>query len=147
DLLLSHWPKSRVAAISFLACPELLCFDRQRIIQDGLEIPDLFGVKALQREPVGMANIASLKSRPSRRLSLDQLLGLYALDKSVENRHELATLLPRAAARLGEPNQQANLGDPEFMVVHALNLIDPDNWHQRTVQKPDGQKQGWEYVP
>ena len=35
DLLLSHWPKSRAAAIPFLACPELLCLDRHRTAHDG----------------------------------------------------------------------------------------------------------------
>ena len=147
DLLLSHWPKSRVAAIPFLACPELLCLDRQRTIHDGLEIPDLFGVRALQKEPVGAASLASLKSRPSRRRMLDQLLGHYALDDSVKNRDELAELLRRAAARLGMPKNQSDLGDPEFMAVHALNLIDPKNWRQKTVQTEEGPIEGWEYLP
>ena len=147
DLLLSHWPKSRVAAIPFLACPELLCLDRHRTVNDGVEIPDLFGLKALQKEPVGAASLASLKARPSRRYMLDQLLGLYALDESVENRDELAELLRRAAARLGPPKDQSDLGDPEFMAVHALNLIDPKNWRKKIVQTEDGATEGWEYVP
>ena len=147
DLLLSHWPKSRVAAIPFLACPELLCLDQQRTINDGVDIPDLFGLKALQKEPVGAASLASLKSRPSRRRMLSQLLGLYALDESVENRDELAELLRRAAARLGPPKDQSDLGDPEFMAVHALNVIDPKNWRKKTLQTQDGPANGWEYVP
>lgn len=147
DLLLSHWPKSRIAAIPFLACPELLCFDQQRTIHDGTEIPDFFGLRALQKEPVGAATLASLKSRPSRRHMLGQLLGRYAFDESVENRDELAELLRRAAARLGPPKDQSNLGDPEFMVVHALNVIDPRNWRKQTVQTRDGSTEGWEYVP
>jgi hypothetical protein len=147
DLLLSHWPKSRVAAIPFLSCPELFCLDRQRTIHDGVEFPDLFGFKALQKEPVGAASLASLKSRPSRRRMLDQLLGLYALDESVKNRDELAELLRRAAARLGPPKDQSDLGDPEFMAVHALNLIDPKNWRKKTVQTQDGPTEDWEYVP
>jgi GNAT superfamily N-acetyltransferase len=147
DLLLSHWPESRVAAIPFLACPELLCLDQQRTISDGIEIPDFFGLKALQKEPVGAANLASLKSRPSRRRMLGQLLGRYALDESVENRDELAELLRRAAARLGTPKDKSDLGDPEFMAVHALNVIDPKNWHKKTVQTQDGPTEGWEYAP
>jgi hypothetical protein len=147
DLLLSHWPKSHVAAIPFLACPELLCLDQQRTIHDGVEIPDLFGLEALQKEPVGAASVASLKSRPSRRRALDQLLGLYALDESVENRDELAELLRRAAARLGPPKDGSDLGDPEFMAVHALNVIDPKNWRKKTVQTQDGLTEGREYVP
>ena len=147
DLLLSHWPKSRVVAIPFLGCPELLCLDQQRTIHDGVEIPDLFGLKALQKEPVGFASLASLKSRPSRRRMLNQLLGLYALDKSVENRDELAELLRRAAVRLGPPKDQSDLGDPEFMAVHALNIIDPKNWRSKTLRTQDGPTEGWEYVP
>jgi hypothetical protein len=122
DLLLSHWPKSRVAAIPFLACPELLCLDRHRTVNDGVEIPDLFGLKALQKEPVGAASLASLKARPSRRWMLDQLLGLYALDESVENRDELAELLRRAAARLGPPKDQSGPGRPR---VHGCSCPQP----------------------
>jgi hypothetical protein len=147
DLLLSHWPKSRVAAIPFLVCPELLCLDRQRAIHDGVEIPDFFGVRALQKEPVGPATLASLKSRPSRRRMLDQLLAHYAMDESVKNRDDLAELLRHAAARLGTPKNQMDLGDPEFMAVHALNLIDPKNWRQKTVQTEEGPIEGWEYLP
>jgi hypothetical protein len=147
DLLLSHWPKSRVAAIPFLACPELLCLDRHRTVNDGVEIPDLFGLKPLQKEPVGAASLASLKARPSRRWMLDQLLGLYAVGESVEDRDELAELLRRAAARLGPPKDQSDLGDPEFMAVHALNLIDPKNWRTGIVQTQDGATEACEYVP
>jgi hypothetical protein len=147
DLLLSHWPKSRVAAIPFLACPELLCFDRHRTVNDGVEIPDLLGLKALQKEPVGAASLASLKARPSRRWMLDQLLGLYAVGESVEDRDELAELLRRAAARLGPPKDQSDLGDPEFMAVHALNLINPKNWRTGIVQTQDGATEACEYVP
>ena len=146
DLLLSHWPKSRGAAIPFLACPELLCLDRHRTLNDGVEIPDLFGLKALQKEPVGAASLASLKARPSRRWMLDQLLGLYALHESVENRDELAELLRRAAARLGPPEDQSDVRDPEFMAVHALNLIDPKNWRTGVVQAQDGATEACEYV-
>jgi hypothetical protein len=147
DLLLSHWPQSRVAAIPFLASPELHCLDRQRTVHDSVEIPDIFGLKALQREPVGAANLASLKARSSRHLMLDQFLGLYALDKSVENRDELAELLRRAAARLGPPNEQSDLADPEFMVVHALNSVDPRNWEKKIVPTDEGSTEGWEYIP
>jgi hypothetical protein len=108
DLLLSHWPKTRVAALPFLACPQPLCLDQQRTINDGVNIPDLFGLKAQQQEPVGAASLASLKSRPSRRRMLSRFLGLYALDESVENHDVLAELLRRAAARLGPPKDRSS---------------------------------------
>ena len=101
DLLLSHWPKSSVAAMPFLACPELLCLDRQRVVADNMEIPDIFGLKGLQKEPIGLSSINSLKTRPSRRSTLDQLLDFYAREKFGEHRTILADLLRRAASRLG----------------------------------------------
>jgi hypothetical protein len=147
DLLLSHWPKSRVAAIPFLACPELLCLDRQRMVSDNIKIPDIFGIEGLQREPVGAVRLESLKGRASRRYALDQILAPYALDEATENRDFLTELLRRAASRLGPPNVQSNLGDPEFMVVHALNLINPINWQKKSLQTDEGLTEGWEYVP
>jgi hypothetical protein len=147
DLLLSHWPDSHVAAIPFLACPELLCLDRQRALYEGVELPDIYGLKALLKEPVGVASLASLKARPSRRCGLDQLLGAYALDESVEIRDELSELLSRAAARLGPPKEQSDLAYPEFMAVHALNVIDPKNWRKKTEETHDGPTEVWEYVP
>ena len=146
DLLLSHWPKSSVAAIPFLACPELLCLDRQRTGADNIEFPDIFGLKGLQKEPVGLASIDRLKARPSRRITLDQLLGYYAQEEFTEQRATLAELLRRTAERLGPSKPESDLGDPEFMVVHALNQINPDNWRKTTVQGDDGPMERWEYV-
>ena len=111
DLLLSHWPKSRVAAIPFLACPELLCLDRHRTVNDGVEIPDLLGLKALQKEPVGAASLASLKSRPSRRACWINFSGFMRWG-ILEDREELAELLRRAAARLGLPKDESTLETP-----------------------------------
>jgi hypothetical protein len=44
DLILSHWPNSLEAAVPFLGCPELLCFDRERLARDNFEYPDFFGL-------------------------------------------------------------------------------------------------------
>ena len=144
DLLLSHWPKSRAAAIPFLGCPELLCIDRQRMPRDNVELPDFLGLKALQKEPVGLANLASLKARPSRRRMLDQLLPEYVFDE--ENRKLLVERLQRAAARLGPPKRKSGLLSPAFMTVHALNLLDPKNWQKKTAQTKEGPVEAWEYV-
>ena len=146
DLLLSHWPESNVAAISFLACPELLCLDRQRASADDIEFPDIFGIKALLKEPRGLASIESMKARPSRRFALDRLLGYYAQEEFKEQRAILAGLLHLAAERLGPPKPESDLGDPKFMVVHALNQINPDNWRITVVQGKDGPMERWEYV-
>ncbi|MGH9467573.1 MAG: hypothetical protein ACRD1Y_09475 [Terriglobales bacterium] len=147
DLLLSHWPQSRDTAMPFLGCPELLCINRERLAQDTLPEFDPFGLSALHPEPKGVVSVNDLKVRPSRRMSLDQLIGLYALSGTPEQRQELAKLFEHAAARLGPPPAGATLADPAFMTVHALNLSDLKNWHQRTVDNEDGsQTKGYEYV-
>jgi hypothetical protein len=79
DVIISHWPKSKEAAVPFLACPELLCADRTRPSQENTEFPDLFGLKALEKEPVGSATRKSLKERASRRIELERLIPNYAL--------------------------------------------------------------------
>jgi hypothetical protein len=80
--------------------------------------------------------------------SLKDLLGQYAIDGPVELRERIRTLLRQAAARLGPPDEQSNLGDPAFMVLHALNLIDPHNWREKSVTLADGTQQTVsEYVP
>jgi hypothetical protein len=146
DLLLSHWPKSHGAAAPFVGCPELLCLDRERLGADTIEVPDIFGLKEIQREPVGLVNLESLKSRPSRRLTLDQLLDLYAMEEYSADRPALTNLLQKAAARLGPPQKESDLGDPELMVLHALNRIDPKNWRKAAVETPDGAQEQWEYI-
>ena len=138
DLLLSHWPRSREAAVPFLGCPELLCIDRERYRHDNFEYPDIFGLKALEKEPVGAASVEGLRKRGSRRLMLDQLLSQYAVAGPVDLRETLTALLRRAAARVGPPDEQSDLGDPLFMAVHALNLVDPNNWREVSVALGDG---------
>ena len=96
---------------------------------------------------MGLSTLDNSKARPSRRHTLDELLARYALDESPKNRDALAELLRREASRLGPPKEQSDLGDPEFMVVHALNLIDPKNWRKKTLQGEDSPMADWEYVP
>jgi hypothetical protein len=112
--------------------------------RDNFELPDILGLKALQKEPVGLANLASLKARPSRRLMLDQLLQEYLYDE--ENRKLLIERLQRAAARLGPAKGKSGLLSPAFMTVHALNLLDPNNWQKKSVQTKDGPAEVWEYA-
>jgi len=141
DLLLSHWPKSREAAVPFLSCPELLCIDRERQMHDKIGYPDIFGLKVLEKEPMSATSLESLKKRPSRQHVLEELLGQYAVSGLDELRETLSALLSRAVARLGPPDVQSTLGDPAFMAVHALNQVDPNNWHEVTITLGDGTQQ------
>src|SRR5262249_9069797 len=85
---------------------------------------------------------------PSRRHSLEELIGRYAISEETESRNTLTALLGRAAARLGPSGERSNLGDPSFMVVHALNLVDPKNWREVAVKRSDGTEiQGHNYEP
>jgi hypothetical protein len=138
DLILSHWPESQEAAIPFLASPELLCLDRQRVLQDNFESPDLLGIRALEKEPSGSARLDDLKKQPSRRFSLEQLIGQYAVTGPREQCERLTELLLRAGERLGAPDDQSDLGDPRLMVVHALNLANPKNWREVATTLPNG---------
>lgn len=146
DLVLSHWPQSREVAIPFLACPELLCLDRQRRLFDQVEVPDLFGLKAHQKEPSGQVMLDSLKRRPSRQGVLEDLLPEYTMVND-EARKRLLALLRGAADRLGPPAETSDLGDPAFMAEYALNLLDPQNWQRQVVRRPDGTEiSGYQYV-
>ncbi len=121
DILLSHWPKSGNAAVPFLACPELLCLDLERMVADGLlqEIHDTSGS-------------SSLKERPSKQFCLFSLLKNNAISGLPELRIEIAGLLQQSIERLGPYSDHAGRLDPAFMGVHALNLVNPANWRTDT---------------
>jgi len=138
DLIISHWPKSADVAVEFLGCPELLCLDHTRQVHDRFELPDFLGLGALRSEPRGTVSTTELKRRVSRRTTLDELIGNYALLVSPEQRAKLVALLQQAAARLGVPDSEAALGNPAFMVLYALNLADPANWREVAVTLKDG---------
>ena len=138
DLIISHWPKSLDVAATFLGSPELLCIDHTRQVHDRFEMPDFFGFGALHSEPRGSVTAADLKRRPSRRTTLDELIGNFTFLASPDQLATLRTLLATSAARLGEPAASAHLGNPEFMVRYALNLSDAANWQEVDVTLKDG---------
>jgi hypothetical protein len=138
DLIISHWPKSLDMVAAFLGCPELLCVDHTRPVHDRVELPDFFGLSALRSEPRGNVTAADLKRRPSRRTTLDELIGNFTFLASPDQHVALRTLLATSAARLGEPAASAHLGNPEFMVRYALNLSDAANWPEVEVTLKDG---------
>ena len=62
-------------------------------------------------------------------------------------RVEIAGILQQAVDRLGPYGEDADKSDPEFMAVHALNLLDPANWRETSTIGPNGDPVGvWEYV-
>ena len=113
DLLCKHWRLSREVAIPFAACPELLCLDYQL-----------------------NTSLDAVRDSGARQFSLLDLLGLYATTPPSEQRDRLASLLHAAKDRRGPYGECSDLADPAFMVRHALNLIDPDNWN--VVDQPTG---------
>ncbi len=144
DLILSHWPASRESAIPFLGCPELLSMDRLRAAQEGFGGADLFN---LNQDSLGAKNLEDLRQRPSRRTQLEYALSNYALFEPFSQRDILTDLLRNAAARLHPPGKDADFADPEFMVLHALNRVDPENYVKEERVMPDGTKaEGWRYI-
>ena len=77
--------------------------DRLRPNHDNMRIPDFFGLKALQQEPIGPATLHSLSERPSRKVSLYDLLIRLAFGPP-DVHDKVQTLLLRAATRLGPPD-------------------------------------------
>ena len=124
DLLLSHWPASMEASLPYLACPELLCIDRQRLVLDSSNAMGFFGTS---NECSDEAR-ESLNRRPSRKRSLDKLLSYLGGFGPPEAREKLKHKLELASARLGKPTEDATLVDPAFMAVYALNCVNPNNY-------------------
>lgn len=147
DLILSHWPASKDVAILFVANPDLIILDRERGTREGMEMPDLFGLREIQREPVGPVSLKALNERPSRGTTLYENLKFYTHDDNQEHRDRLVALLREAMERLPEPGPEANFGIPEFMVRHALNQLDAANWAPVEGRLPDGRiVQAMQYV-
>lgn len=95
-------------------------------------------LEGLRSEPRGGVTAAELKRRPSRRTTLDELIGNFTFLGSPEQQTRLRTLLEEAATRLGKPASDAHLGNPEFMVQYALNLTDVANWQDIEVTLKGG---------
>ena len=140
DLGLSHGPQSIEVAAPLVACPELLCMDRLRSTHDNMNIPDVFGLKGLQQEPTGPATLRSLRERNSRKISLYDVLCWLPFGPT-DFADKVRALLLRTVSRLGPPDKKSDLGDPRMMVLHALNILNRENWKQVTITDAEGQEQ------
>ncbi|WP_226577287.1 hypothetical protein [Acuticoccus sediminis] len=137
DLLLSHWPKTRVALMPFLTDPALLAVERGRV---GYE---QFGIgRSLHdyNEPKGRVMLADLADRPSRRTALEAALPEYLADNELGR--ALRERLAEAVARIGPYSENADFGDAGFMGAYALNRLNAENW----VELRDG-RMGYQSPP
>ena len=142
DLVLSHWPKSNNVATPFLGCPDLLCLDLQRAAADAMLIPDIWGLDALPKTTDETSGPHSLEARPSRQCTLYSLLRNYAISGPPDIRTEIERQLLEAIERLGPYGTDAGKLYPEFMAVHALNILNPENWQETSVVGPNGESIG-----
>ena len=125
DLLLSHWPESRKAAIPFVGSPQLLAWDRQRQTHDQMNFDlGMFG----RKEPRGLASRESLRKRGSRGALLERTLPYYLFSEPKEDGNAVRVRLEKVAERLGPYESNSSFADPRFMVRYALNQLDATNY-------------------
>ncbi|WP_432735562.1 hypothetical protein [Ralstonia solanacearum] len=128
DVMLSHWPKTRDCLSTFAASAELLALDRERFAHDF--VGDTVNSMWIRPEPAGPVKLADLRSRPSRRISLDDLLFQFGLYGPEEARDAMRKALCEEAAKLGSPDSETGPTDPRFAAMSALNRLDPVNYIQ-----------------
>lgn len=139
DVLLSHWPLTRDAAVPFLCCPELLTIEHTRPTQERLSGADLPLMAALRpSEPGGQVTLKELQQRPSRQFSLGALLTLLVAEGQEAWREKVTEGLKAARQRLGAYTAGATLTDPAFMAFHAENLVDPANYRETEIVGQNG---------
>lgn len=140
-IIISHWPQSAATGVPFVGCPELLSLDLQRPIRTAANGIDFLGFGRLSKEPANGPRLASLAQRISRGVSLDELLGRYALLEGGNGaRAALKAILETARQRLGEYQPGDDRGDPRLMAYLALNVIDPTNWVEVTQDGVTGRR-------
>lgn len=124
DTLLSHLEVSRDALAPLIADPELLATDRMRRDHDqlGLRI-DQF---AIAKEPNNKVRLADLKSRPSRHITLSDVVHFYLGDDPVANR--LREQLGNAVASLEPIQSYSNWSDARFVARVTNNMLQRSNW-------------------
>jgi hypothetical protein len=144
DLVLSHWPKSAKAAIPFVSCPELLSWDRTRSGYETIGFD--FGAFG-DKEPRNLATRESLKSRASRKLSLEQVVRFYTFAEKQADADALRVRLQDSVERLGSYEADSNFSDPRLMAVYTLNQLDRANYQEQQIQDADANaRTGYLYV-
>lgn len=139
DVLLSHWPATRDAAVPFLCSPELLAIEHTRPAQERFSGIDIAVVSALRpAERRGQVTLKELQQRPSRQYSLGALLTMLIAEGQEPWRQKVTEGLTAARQRLGAYAAAATLADPAFMAFHAKNLVDPANYRETEIVGQDG---------
>jgi hypothetical protein len=124
DALLSHFDVARDALAPLIADPELLATDRMRRDHDQLgSVIDPF---AIGKEPDNKVRLADLKGRPSRRVTLSDVVHFYLGDDPVANR--LREQLGAAIASLEPIQSYSNWSDARFVARVANNMLQRSNW-------------------
>lgn len=124
DALLSHFNVARDALAPLIADPELLATDRMRRDHDQLGLGiDQF---AIGKEPNTKVRLADLKGRPSRRVTLFDVVHFYLGDDPVANR--LREQLGAAVASLEPIQSYSNWSDARFIARVANNMLQRSNW-------------------
>lgn len=124
DVLLSHFGVARDVVAPLIADPELLATDRMRRDHDQLGLGlDQF---AIGKEPDAKVRLADLKGRPSRRVTLFDVVHFYLGDDPVANR--LREQLGAAVANLGPIQSYSNWTDARLIARVANNRLQRSNW-------------------
>ena len=124
DTLLSHFDVARDALAPLIADPELLASDRMRRDRDQLGLGlDQF---AIGKEPDAKVRLADLKGRPSRRVTLFDVVHCYLGDDPVSNR--LREQLGPAVASLEPIQSYSNWSDARLIARVANNMLQRSNW-------------------
>jgi hypothetical protein len=124
DALLSHFDMARDALAPLIADPELLATDRVRRDHDMLGLG--FDQFAIGKEPDSKVSLADLKSRPSRRMTLFDVVPCYLGEDPVANR--LREQLGATVASLAPIQSYSNWSDARLIARVANNMLQRSNW-------------------
>ncbi|WP_373987816.1 hypothetical protein [Duganella sp. BuS-21] len=124
DTLLSHFDVARDELAPLIADPELLATDRMRRDHDQLGSgPEQF---AIGKEPDAKVRLADLKGRPSRRMTLFDVVHFYLRDDPVADR--LREQLGARVASLEPIQSHSNWSDARLIARVANNMLQRSNW-------------------
>jgi hypothetical protein len=139
DLVLSHWPMSRDAALPLVGTPELLVIDNIRHPRD-LTGADRLGLLD-QDADHGRVKKADLEARPSRRLRLADTFGGYVFGGNPAQLIALRALLDQTHNEIKQGPINAD-EDPvsglRATAARALRMTFSEHWPMVKVTAEDG---------